>query len=237
MPAYQRAGYACVPPPSSAPTSPERTASRATSARRSGRGMSSRPNRRASRSSSWVTTLDLDPRRLRDLEVRVRVEAVAVGEQRPAERAQDALLLLGEARRGGQLGLDHRRPRAVDAGLVEAHDRAADLHQVAVREPAPPGEPQAVDPRAVLRPAVVADRPLAGAVGQLGVQARRLRIPRQRDVGLEATADRDRVGRGLEVEDPLAAVTVAEQRETAARAPARPGALRVLPVSGYRASR
>src|SRR3954468_12708205 len=46
--------------------------------------------------------LGRDPRVLGDLEVARRVKTFAVGEQRLAERAQDALLLLGEARGGGE---------------------------------------------------------------------------------------------------------------------------------------
>ena len=96
---------------------------------------------------------------------------------------------------------------------MEAEDRAADLDQVAVGQAAAPGEAQAVDPRAVLGPAVVDDRPLARAQRELGVQARRLRIPRQRDVGLVAPADRDRLGALAKRDDALATVAVAEQQE------------------------
>jgi hypothetical protein len=103
--------------------------------------------------------------------------------------------------------------RPVHAGLVDAHDRAADLDQIAVREPPAAREAQAVDPRAVLGPAIVDDRPLAGAEGELRMQARGLRVPRQRDVGLEAATDRDRVRRRFEQEDALTAVTVTEQQE------------------------
>jgi hypothetical protein len=57
-----------------------------------------------------------------------------------------------------------------------------------------PVQADAVDPRAVLRPAVVGDRPLPRPVLELRVQARDLRVPRQREVGLEATADGQRAG-------------------------------------------
>ena len=188
--------------------------------------MSSSPNRRASRSSSCVTTSTSIP---------VASETSrSLDGLKPSPSANSGLQSARRIRcccsekRGValQLGLHHRRPRAVRARLVEAHDRAADLHQVAVGEPAAAGEPQAVDPRAVLGPAVVADRPLAGAEGELGVQARGLRVPGQRDVGLEAAADRDRVRGRLEVEDALAAVAVAEQQERDRRGPAPPGAPR-----------
>src|SRR3954471_17619381 len=47
--------------------------------------------------------LGRDSRVLGDLEVAQRVQTLAVGEQRFAERAQDALLLLRETRGGGEL--------------------------------------------------------------------------------------------------------------------------------------
>ena len=175
--------------------------------------MSSRPNSRASRSSSCVTTSTAMPvasETSRSLDGLKPSPSANSGLQSARRMRCCCSEKRGVAR---ELALDHRRPRAVRSRLVEADDRAADLHQVAVGEPAPAREPQAIDPGAVLRPAVVADRPLARAEGQFRVQARGLGIPGQRDVGLEPPADRDRVGRRLERHDALAPVAIAEEQK------------------------
>ena len=158
--------------------------------------------------------LERDPRRLGDLLVGRRVDALAVGEQRPAERPQDALLLLGEPRRGAQLAGHERRPEAARADrLAEGEDRAAHPQQVAVGEPPPARQPHAVDPRAVLGEPVVGDGPLAGAQLELGVQARHLGVPRDRDVRLLAPAERDAPRPLGQREDVLTARVVAEDEE------------------------
>ena len=179
-------------PPSSALTSPLRIASSAISARWSATGISSSPSARPRWSSSACDGLERDPGRLRDLLVARRVDALAVDEQRPAQRAQDALLLLGEARRGAQLAGHERRAGADRHRIAVGDHRPPHAHEVAVVQAPAAGEPQPVDPRAVLGQPVVGDRPLARVQLELRVQPRQLGIPGDRDVGLVAAADRHR---------------------------------------------
>ena len=71
-----------------------------------------------------------------------------------------------------------------DAGLAE-------VHVVLVLQPVPAVDPAAVHERAVERHAVVDQRPLAADRLEQRVRSRDLGVPRERDVGLFATTDRD----------------------------------------------
>ena len=98
-----------------------------------------------------------------------------------------------------------------DRGLPDADD-------VAVAQAVAAADALAVDVGAVARQAVVGDRPLPADALELGVQARDLRVPRQAHLVGGPAAHADAVAVGVEVDDPLLAVPVAEDEERPAAA-------------------
>ena len=72
--------------------------------------------------------------------------------------------------------------------------------------------------RPVARQAVVGGGPLVAEALELGVQARDLGVPLQRDVVAGAAPDRDALARRVEHEQPLGAVAVAQDEERRALA-------------------
>ena len=142
-----------------------------------------------------------------------RVDPLAVAHQRAAQRLEDPLLLLGELGRDAELAGRERDAEAAGPRVAERDRGLADPHEVAVHEPATAVDAQAVHVGAVLREAVVAQRPLARLELELGVQPRHLRVPRERDVRLQPPADRDRRGALVERDDLLRALIVAQEQE------------------------
>ena len=100
-----------------------------------------------------------------------------------------------------------------DAGILDMTPYLADAHGVAVAQAAAPGQALPVDVGAVPRQPVVHDRPVAAHPLELGVQARDLPVPDERDVAVLAASDRQAGGAVGQLHDVLAAVGVAEEDE------------------------
>ena len=116
-------------------------------------------------------------------------EAPAVA-QRAAERYQHSPLGVGQVRQ--RWALARYRGGVCRGSLAEVvgEHRPSDADQVAIVQALAAEDPLAVEEGSVGRESVVDDRPFAAQALQLGVQARHLSIPRNRDVRLRTPADR-----------------------------------------------
>ncbi len=100
----------------------------------------------------------------------------------------------------------------------EGQRRRADPHDVAVVQAPAPADALTADVRAVARQAVVDHRPATRNANQLGVPARGLLVPVQRDVARVAAADPQPLVGRLEYPDALVVVAVAADEERLAGA-------------------
>ena len=133
--------------------------------------------------------------------------------ERATEREQDAPLRLGEAGRDQHVVRDDRGiPSAARRRPVQ-DEGATEAQHVAVTQPAPSLHALAVHVRAVSRQPVVDEHAIRSDPLHLGMQARHLRVPAQRDVCRSVAADPDRFAVAGEGEQPVIAGAVAVHQE------------------------
>jgi hypothetical protein len=144
---------------------------------------------------------------------------------RAGERDQDLALHGRQVAERQPLARDLRGLRVLGGGPAVGDRRLPDADHVAVAQAVAPADALPVDVGAVARKAVVADRPLARDVLELGVQARDLRVPGQRHAVARAASHADAIAVAVELDDLLLAVVAAEDQERP------PAALRLDPLA------
>lgn len=159
-----------------------------------------------------------------------------VGQHGAAQRNEHGTLRRADGDVGPTLGDGRDRGRRCDRA-TEADHRRADDDNVAVLEHPWRSHPLPGDPRPVAGQSVVGDRPFGAESLEHGVRARDLAVPRQRDLAPRASANHPTARLGLEHDQPLRPVTVAEDEERPPRPLRRVALHELLGAGGVRRQR